>query len=280
MASPHVQTVYFSPTGNTKKFCSRLAYSLGFPADPPIDLTQSRIRQQLQESKISWKDLTGDLIIFGVPVYVGRIPDQVLSLLKSSTIYGNNRWVIVIAVNGNVQTGSAVAELGLLLRHQGFRILAAANLTGKHSFCNPTLLLGDGRPDDTDFQELSLFANHIIEKLIVNPLDPKDPLEITLSEIEIDYNKDHPQYGARNSSKPPQKDPEKCVECRECFAHCPTDAIDFTTLEINEDFCIRCYSCVNVCAFGARHVNLQLSSAMQEKFEQAVGQRLPPEFFL
>ncbi len=280
MPSPRVQTVYFSPTGNTKKVCSRLAFGLGFPADPPIDLTYKKIRQQVQTT--FWQDLIGDLIIFGVPVYVGRIPDQILKLLHSDTLKGNNRWAIVIAVNGNVQTGSAVAELGGLLRQQGFRILAAANITGRHSFCNPTLLLGEGRPDETDFRELNQFANSIIDKLIITPEDPKEPAEITLPlpEAKIDYTVDHPQYGARQMAKFPNKDSEKCVECRECFAHCPTDAIDFTTLEIDEERCIRCYSCVKVCAFGARLIKLQMTPELQERFERAVEQRLPPEFFL
>ncbi|MHA1674922.1 MAG: EFR1 family ferrodoxin [Promethearchaeota archaeon] len=280
MPSPRIQTVYFSPTGNTKKICSRLAFALGFPADPPIDLTQSRMRKQLQ--KTSWQDLTGDLIIFGAPVYVGRIPDQVLTLLNTPTIEGKNRWAIVIAVNGNVQTGSAVAELGGLLRQQGFRILAAANITGRHSFCNPTLLLGEGRPDETDFRELNQFANRIIDKLIITPENPKEPPEITLPIIEtkIDYTVNHPQNGARKMAEFPKRNSEKCVECRECFAHCPTDAIDFTTLEIDEERCFRCYACVRVCAFGARNITLRMSPEMQERFERAVEQRLPPEFFI
>ena len=274
MPSPHVQTVYFSPTGNTKKICSRLAFALGLPADPPIDLTHSKIRQQVQTT--AWQELTGDIIIFGVPVYVGRIPDQVLNLLNKPAIDGNSRWIIVIAVNGNVYSGSAVTELGSLLNQQGFRLLAAANFTGKNSLCHTALPLGKGRPDAQDFQELNQFAHRIIDKLSGTPTE----ITLPLFETKIDYTNDHPQYGARQMAESPKKDSEKCVECRECFAHCPTDAIDFTTLEIDEKRCIRCYSCVKVCAFGARQINLQMTPEMGERFKHAVDQRLSPEFFL
>ncbi len=49
-------------------------------------------------------------------------------------------------------------------------------------------------------------------------------------------------------------DSNECINCGECIALCPTDAIKFLkdkTVEIDEDKCIYCNACVEACPVRA-----------------------------
>lgn len=261
-----VQTIFFSPTGNTKQICSRIAFGLGGKMVDPINLTNSNVRTK---EKI---ELIGDLIIIGTPVYVGRIPQQILEPLEK--LKGKNQWCVIVAVNGGVQAGTVLAELTAILKTQNFRILAAANITGVHSFIHEGFPLGKGRPDNNDLIKLQRFTQSILDKLA------DDPQEISFPDPNIDYTLPHPQVRAKILADPPEKDDDICIECRECYAHCPNDAIDFTTLHIDDQKCIRCFACVRICAWNARSIKLHLNPELRELFSTAIKSHYPTEFFL
>ena len=51
-------------------------------------------------------------------------------------------------------------------------------------------------------------------------------------------------------------DKSLCCGCAACYSVCPVDAIEmiadekgFLYPQIKEEVCIRCYKCINVCAF-------------------------------
>lgn len=51
-------------------------------------------------------------------------------------------------------------------------------------------------------------------------------------------------------------DPEECVHCGNCIAHCPTGALHFTdkdsrTVGFNESKCVECLACLPNCPFAA-----------------------------
>jgi pyruvate ferredoxin oxidoreductase delta subunit len=48
----------------------------------------------------------------------------------------------------------------------------------------------------------------------------------------------------------PVLDDEACVECGECYTHCPDDVFD-TDLNIDLDYCKGCGICANVCPTDA-----------------------------
>lgn len=53
-------------------------------------------------------------------------------------------------------------------------------------------------------------------------------------------------------------DPQVCINCKECIAICPMDAIKdvFGYAEIDEDRCVRCRMCLTVCPVDAIKVRL------------------------
>ncbi|MCF2139098.1 MAG: 4Fe-4S binding protein [Candidatus Lokiarchaeota archaeon] len=267
-----VQPIFFSPTGNTKKYCTRIAFYLGLSLEKSIDLTYTRTRNSGK-----W-DLRGDLIIFGTPVYAGRVPDQIIKVLNQ--INGENRWCIALVINGNVSNGKALNEFVTLLKSSNFRIFGAGSFTGMHSFGREEFPLALNRPDAEDFHNVQTFSHQILKKMENPGITSPKSLEIIFQDPEIDYSQPHPQYRACVLVPTIKRDLEICITCRECFAQCPTDAIDFTTLDIDEEKCIRCLACVRVCKFKARQFDLQIPPALQERFSQALTQRLKPQWYL
>jgi len=265
-SSPQLTVAFFSPTGNTKKICSRLAYALNWPVIEPIDFTQKENRDT------PWRPLKEGVCIIGAPVYAGRIPRQMVEALQIAE--GNGNWAIPLVVNGNVQTGESLHELGTLLRRRGFRMLAAASFVGIHSFAKPGFPLGTGRPDEADMRVIDTFAAKIRQKWT------QGALELALPAVSPDYSLPFPQYRAQNMCDPPQRDEAICVECKECWAHCPVNAIDFFTLSVDGDTCIRCYACVRVCKWDARTFRLHLSAEMEARFKACMEIHREPEIFI
>jgi len=263
---PRLTIAYFSPTGNTKTICSRFAYTLNWSVEPQRDLTD------IQERQREWSPQPDTVCVIGAPVYAGRIPVQVLQFL--SFTQGNGNWAIPLVVNGNVRSGNSLYELATLLRLRGFRILAAASFVGKHSFCHEGFPLGEGRPDAADMQMVEDFARKIENKI------QGTPTELDFPAVGPNYSEPHPQYKAQNMSDPPARNPATCVECKECWAHCPVSAIDFETLEVHNDTCIRCFSCVQICKWNSRAIVLHLSPEAKTRFDACLSARVEPEFFL
>jgi hypothetical protein len=71
-----VQSLYFSPTGSTRRIVEAIAEGTGVPSLAPISVTTARERDSFSGQ------IDGDLLIVGVPVYAGRIPSFVLSPLS------------------------------------------------------------------------------------------------------------------------------------------------------------------------------------------------------
>jgi len=68
---------------------------------------------------------------------------------------------------------------------------------------------------------------------------------------------------------------DDCTLCRQCFAHCPADAItlDDVQAHINQDKCISCAECLAVCRFGAVKCNWGQETEILQKSiaEHALG---------
>ena len=79
-----IWAIFFSPTDTTKKVVMHMAVSVSRLAICPVlqyDLTLPEGRQSFPHTE------QGDLVIFGVPTYAGRIPNVLLRYLD--TIKGN-----------------------------------------------------------------------------------------------------------------------------------------------------------------------------------------------
>ena len=71
----------------------------------------------------------GDLVVVGMPVYAGRLPNLLVPYLK--TWQGKGAYVVPVVVYGNRSYGNALIELRDILTKTGFRPLGAAAFVGE-----------------------------------------------------------------------------------------------------------------------------------------------------
>lgn len=124
-----VYAMYFSATGTTKVVVELIAKTIGEGLNgtvETIDFTLPIIREQKRRFT---KD---DIVVFGTPVYAGRVPNVLLNYIRS--IEGNNAIAIPIVLFGNRNYDDALIELRNLLEEDGFNTIAAGAFVGEHAF--------------------------------------------------------------------------------------------------------------------------------------------------
>ena len=260
------QAIFFSPTNSTLKIITTISDALKFEKLQDLNLTFPSKR------KIENIGADADILIFGAPVYVGKIPSMIIPTIKN--MIGENRWIVPVAVYGNVRKGNALSEMIYLFREQGFRILAAGSFIGEHSFTNNDFKLAENRPDFNDLRIARNFGCKIREKL------ESTPQEIKMLGQKPDISEINSEYKARNLINIIRAHEENCNRCMGCWSICPTEAIDMITLEINEEKCIRCCACVKCCNFDVREIYYTMTKDTKDRFMEFSLIRKEPEFFL
>src|SRR5690606_23151552 len=107
-----------------------------------------------------------DLVIIGVPVYAGRVP-EFLSKYFLSKIRRNNTYAVFIVVYGNRAYDDALLELKNIFESNGFIGIAGGAFIGEHSY---TEKLATGRPDGNDLNTAYKFGVDVREKINNNTL--------------------------------------------------------------------------------------------------------------
>ena len=98
--------VYFSPTGNTKKSVDAMARALD--ADyQAVDLTVAQ-GEDGQEFPVQMRFSGEDFVIFGMPVYGGRLP--ALAAKRLSGLYGEQTPCVLVVTYGNRHYDDALVD--------------------------------------------------------------------------------------------------------------------------------------------------------------------------
>lgn len=237
--------IFFSPTGATKTVLTAIAQGMGIKKINYIDLTLPSARKA---DKINVKE---DLLIIGVPVYEEKVPKILTEALQGLT--GEGKPAVVVTVYGAVGDGVALSELKTIVKTAGFIPAAAASFIGEHSFSTKSLPLAAGRPNTSDEYNAKQFGSMIINKL--KSTENLNQIEVSVPEGKLLLMaKILPENSARLFTEKPDADKNLCNNCGLCAKLCPVGAIDITTMEINENSCLRCFACVRVCDNQARAV--------------------------
>ena len=268
-----IYAIYFSATGNTRRACTVMARAAAGPAGlvpETIDFTTPGCRKKTHVFS------AGDLVLFGTPVYAGRVPNVLLNYIRTGFV-GNGAFAVPLVTYGNRAYDDALYELSSLLTDDGFSIAAAAAIPAQHAF---TAKLAAGRPDAEDLAALRAFGGRLYEKISADDytaplLQLPCPNKLTgyyrpLSEDGTAVNFLHAK---------PLANPDLCEGCCMCAVLCPMEAIPRSEPMTTTGTCIHCHACITRCPRKARSLPDEGYLSHIRRLEQTCSGRKEIEYF-
>lgn len=243
-----IWAVYFSGTGTTRRTVERIASGLAEKLALPVekvDFSRPQVRQQ--ELRFD----AADLVVFGTPVYAGRVPNVLLPFLQEK-IVGGGALAVPVVLFGNRAYDDALMELRNILAADGLHPVAAAAFVGEHSFSRT---LGQGRPNENDEALMDEFAAKTADLVRRLPAAPEKPVAVGGQEPLRPYYTPRDRAGNPiNILKvKPKTDMTRCGGCGLCAEICPMGSIDPTDVSAVRGICIKCCACVKGCPTGAKY---------------------------
>lgn len=252
--------IYFSPTGSSRKTAEQIASAVGLPVASRLDLTF-----QSAPSRLFSAD---ELVIFGIPVYAGRIPELFLKRIQS--VRGSNTPAVITVLYGNRDFEDALLELKDTVSAMGFLPIAAAAFIGEHSFSTPLQPIAAGRPDQADLEQISGFGKGVAARIAAG----------VMCVPEVPGNKPYKERPP-NGGFAPETDQAGCTLCSSCARVCPASVITVTDrVETEVSCCILCCACLRVCPARVRTLNHPMVTARREMLIQQHGERKSGTVFL
>lgn len=245
-----IHALFFSPTLTTRKVTEAIAKGVAEALNSqnntiinvvPTDVTTPALRR---EALFGFDRNT--LVVFGVPVYIGRVPNLLRDYLSS--IKGNGAIGVPVVVYGNRAYDDALLELKDMMEGNGFKCIAGGAFIGEHSFSTS---LGGGRPNENDLEIAEAFGKEIAEKL----------WGYNGKKLEVPGNYPYKFFDARNSQNKgidirkvqPLTNPDKCNNCGLCATICPMGSINPQDCSEVTGKCIKCCACIKRCPSGAKY---------------------------
>ncbi len=258
MKTSSLNLVYFSATYTTRKVVRLIA---GQISDTTVeyDITQTTLEN----------DIVSDdqgLLIVGMPVYAGRIPDKAVNALNK--FKGKGTPAIIVCVYGNRDYDDALLELKDMIESNGFRVISAGAFIARHAIFPA---VGMNRPDEEDMKLIKEFAGK--SAAILQSMTDIN----SLPEIHVKGNR---PYKIPGKIPLQPKGNKKCNECGTCVKLCPGQAIpENTPRKTDKTKCIACGRCIVVCPQHARHFGGILYKLAGNKFVKANFSRKEPKIF-
>ncbi len=275
MERKKVWAVYFSATDTTKKtvltIADEAARLLGAERED-YDFTLPRMREN---GFAAGKD---DLVIFGTPVYAGRVPNVLLKYL--ATIQGNGALAVPVVLFGNRNFDDGLIELRDILENTGFHTVAAAAFVGEHSFSKT---LAAGRPDADDMKEALAFAGKVTEKVKGLP-EGEAPTPVEVEGVPHPYRGYYQPRDRKGVSidirKVKSLVSDACDDCKICADVCPMGSISHENVREYTGICIKCGACIKKCPKQARYYEDEGYLYHQHELEEGYTRRAAISLFL
>ena len=268
-----INTMYFSATGTTRKIVYGIGKKILENAGKEVTVNNIDFTMpQVREEAVAFNEK--DIVIVGVPVYAGRVPNILLKYLNSLT--GNGALAVAVVVYGNRNYDDALIELKDILDLNGFKVIAGGAFIGEHAFSKT---LAKERPDDKDMLIVSEFANKIHTKL-------ENLNEFTTIDVKGDkpYRKYYKPMNKEGISvdirKVTPKTNNDCDNCKICVNVCPMGSIDSEDVSRLNGICIKCGACIKKCPSNAKYYDDE--DYLRHKYELEIdfAHRREPELFL
>ena len=270
-----IRALYYSGTGTTEKVVCTLAKALGEHLNLPVDIfdfTTPAARETEQ------KFTADELVIVGMPVYAGRMPNLFLPYLTGK-LKGEGGPAIPVVLYGNRNFDDGLIELRNILETNGMRTVAGAAFIGEHSFSR---ILAANRPDGEDMAKLAQFAEDVAAKLKAMDKLPEEPVAVKGEDPIRPYYTPRDRKGnpVNILKVKPLTDPDKCVKCGLCVSVCPMGSISKEDPSKVEGICIKCCACEKKCPVGAKYYTDPGYLYHQHELEEGFARRAEPECFL
>jgi NAD-dependent dihydropyrimidine dehydrogenase PreA subunit/protein involved in ribonucleotide reduction len=265
-----VKTIYFSATGTTEKIVKELAHCLNEKYNSQITSINFTLPEAREEPSVFDKN---DIVIVGVPVYAGRVPNVLLKYMNA--LQGNGALAVAVVVYGNRNYDDALIELTDILEKDGFKVIAAGAFIGEHSF---SYTLGKDRPDGSDLKVVHNFADEIYSKTCSGKF----------AAISVKGSTPyHSYYVPKNESgasvdlrKVTPKTKISCNNCKICAAVCPMGSIDSNDVTRLTGICIKCGACIKRCPIRAKYFDDVNYLWHKEELESKFSTRREAEIFI
>jgi ferredoxin len=233
-----VTSIYFSPTGTTKKILEGIASGIAVEDVEHINLTLP------EGARRTIPPFSDELVIIGAPVYGGRLPADAISRFKQ--LKASKTLAVVVVLYGNREYEDALLELKNLATELGFHPVAGGAFIGEHSFATKDVPIANGRPDRLDVQKAMDLGAKIKKK--IKALQSPD------AQMDLEIPGRFPYEGGPLSmAVSPVTREDTCTVCGTCADVCPTAAISINSSVATEiELCIRCCACIKSCPEGAR----------------------------
>ncbi len=260
MKMNELKLVYFSPNGTTRRVIMEVAKGIELKS-VSYDLSIHK------EKKPSLNFKENDFVLFGIPVYSGRVPAIFLEYFE--TLQGKDTPCALVATYGCRAYEDALLELKTEVQKRGFKVIGAAAFPTEHSLMRS---IGMSRPNKTDLKTIADYGVQLNRRL---------KQEASFKDFDLPVPGNEPYRKVGKSTLIPKVDVTLCTECKNCAKLCPTGAIRVDApKKMDKTKCISCLKCVRNCKQHARSVSNFKLRALHKKLNKMCDSSKEAEIFM
>jgi len=239
-----VWALYFSPTGNTRRVVEFIAGKLSQVLNADFEVIDYS-KRDMRDSTYIFDEK--DLVIWGSPIYAGRLPNLLTPFIRDH-IRGRKTRLVSLVTYGNRSFGGGLYELTEIGLENGFIPVGAGAFVTSHPFLESK----GKRPDDQDKRSMDAFAETLLSRLSLGGrleldcLPGKDLSRIYYQPLGLTGE-------PVNFLKARPKVNDHCMNCGLCKDLCPMGTLDPVAVEKEKGPCIKCHGCIHICPSQARY---------------------------